>query len=165
MTKKLKEDILSILRINARTSVDDISKMLTISCNEVEKLISELEADGVILHYTAIINDKKIEGLSKKVRALIELGIRPEKRAGFDGIAKRIAQFPQVTGHYLISGNYDFLIIVEGDSLEDISRFVSEKLASIDNIRSIATHFIMKKYKENSTVMEDSIIERLAIMP
>jgi len=160
---KLKEEIIALLKSNARLSFEDIAKMLNIAVDEVEKIVHSLEQDKVILQYTIILNEKNLEHISKKIRALIEIGIRPESRSGFDHIAKRIAKFPQVINHYLISGNYDFLIIVEGETLEDISRFVSEKLASIENIRSIATHFIMKKYKENGIVMEEDPVERLAV--
>jgi len=162
--KKIKEEILAILKTNARAPILDIAKMVNLPRKEVEKLITSMEKEGIIVQYSTIINEKKIDTTSY-VRALIELGVRPESRTGFDAIAKRIAKFPQVVEHFLISGNYDFLIIVQGESLEDISRFVSEKLASIENIRSIATHFIMKKYKENSVVIESDEIERLMVSP
>lgn len=160
---KLKEEILALLKSNSRLSFEDIAKMVNVSIAEVEKIVRSLEQEKVILQYTTILNEKNFEHITPKIRALIELGIKPESRAGFDNIAKRIAKFPQVINHYLISGNYDFLIIVEGNTLEDISLFVSEKLASIENIRSIATHFIMKKYKENGIVMEEDPVERLAV--
>jgi len=78
----------------------------------------------------------------------------------------RIAKFPNVVDHYLLSGGYDFLVIVEGETLDEIAQFVSGKLASLDNVRSTVTHFIMKKYKEKGALMGgDESDERLAITP
>ena len=163
--KKLEKEILAILKSNARAAIEDIAKMVNSTVTEVSQILERLEKTGAIVQYTAVINEKHLSYLGNKVRALIELRIRPEKKTGFDRIAKRIAGFPQVVDHYLISGNYDFLIIVEGETLEEISRFVSEKLASIENVNGTATHFIMKKYKERGVVIEDLPQDRLLVSP
>ncbi len=166
MTTTVDQDILQLLTKNARLSSEDIAKMLRLSVTVVEDTIHRLENEDVIVRYTTIINEQKVPQMKKKVRALIEVGVRPERDRGFDDIARRIAQYPNVVDHYLISGSYDFLLIVEGDSLEEISSFVSDKLASTDNVRSTATHFIMKKYKEKRIIIgEQEVSERLAIMP
>jgi len=160
------QEILKILSKNARLPVADMAQMLGVSVTVVEETMAALEAAEVIVRYTTVVNEQKMPQMKRKIRALIEVGIRPERDRGFDDIARRIAQYPNVVAHYLISGAYDFLLIVEGDSLEEISSFVSDKLASTDNVRSTSTHFIMKKYKEKGILIgEQEAPERLAIMP
>jgi DNA-binding Lrp family transcriptional regulator len=161
----ISKSVLRLLREDARRSDQELADMLGVSAESVNKAIAALKKDGVILKYTTVINDQKVEGDST-IRALIEVSIRPEKKTGFDAIAQRICQHPNVVDHFLISGNYDFLIIVEGKSLQEISSFVSDKLASIENVRSTGTHFILKKYKEHGVMMtSDEGPKRLAVSP
>ncbi|MFC1617586.1 Lrp/AsnC family transcriptional regulator [Candidatus Margulisiibacteriota bacterium] len=163
MTNK-ENEVLALLKNNARYTITEIAQMANITESQVKTIVKKLEDDRIIVKYTTIVNEKKLTKDDQKVRALIELAIRPQMRTGFDKIAARIAKFKQVVGHYLISGSYDFLIIVEGKNLEEISSFVSEKLASINHVEKTATHFIMKKYKENGVVIDDqAVIKRLAI--
>ncbi len=165
MTKH-EQEVLSLLKNNARISVEDIADSIGVTTATAKKLVKKLENDHTIIRYTTVINEDKMNAECGKVKALIEVRVRPEKSRGFTGIAKRIARHPNVIDHYLISGQYDFLLIVEGKNLEEISRFVSEKLASIENVQSTATHFIMKTYKEKSVLIDaDDELERLAIQP
>lgn len=163
---KLKLELLSLLKSDARMSSAQIAQLVGVKEAEVETLIEELKSDGVIVQFATVINDEKLKKAHDTVRALIELEIRPEKKSGFDNVAKRISQFPNVVDHYLISGRYDFLIIVEGDSLKEVASFISDKLASIENVRSTTTHFILKKYKEHGAIFDAAErIQRLAVSP
>jgi DNA-binding Lrp family transcriptional regulator len=158
-------EILELLKQNARMSAKDISKCLGVSEKEVDKTINKLEKSGIIAQYTTVINENKLEE-ALLIRALIQVSIRPEKNKGFDAIAGRICKYENVVDHYLMSGQYDLLIVVEGKTLQEISAFVSEKLASLDNVRSTATHFILKKYKEKGCIIESKSSEsRLRYSP
>lgn len=166
MTSSLDHRILDILSNHARLSVESIATQLNESPDVVQHAIQRLESNGTILQYATIIDESKLSKRKSPVRALIEVQVRPEKRTGFDSIAMRIAKFPNVVDHYLLSGGYDFLIIVEGETLDEIAQFVSGKLASLDNVRSTVTHFIMKKYKEKGALIGGTESgERLAITP
>src|SRR5574344_2817561 len=146
------EEILDLLRQNARLSVDDIAAMTNKTPDEVREIISKLEEDGIILKYAAIVNPEK-DGESKdKVHAEIEIQVTPERDKGFDAIADRIYRFPQVKSLYLMSGGYDLKVIIEGDTLKEVAFFVSSKLSTLDGVRSTKTHFILKTYKENDIV-------------
>jgi DNA-binding Lrp family transcriptional regulator len=164
--KKVEKEIISLLKQNARVSVDDIAKFVGIEKSEAEAVIGSLEKQGVIVNYTVVINEKKMEKIDIKARALVEVCINPEKNKGFNEIAKKICRFKEVIDHYLIAGRYDFLLIVEGDTIEEISAFVYDKLATLENVRSTGTHFFMKKYKEKGIMLEEeNISERLVISP
>ena len=141
-----------LLRQNARLSVKDIANMTKKSEAEVAAIIKSLEDDGVILKYAAIVNPEKSGEAKGKVQAEIQLQVTPERGLGFDALADRIYRFPQVKSLYLMSGGYDFKVIVEGDSLQDVAFFVSSKLATLNGVRSTKTSFILKKYKENDIV-------------
>ena len=163
MTKEEKE-VLVLLREDARLSVPEMAVQLQLSEKEVAKAISNLEKERVILGYHVVVDDEKSKDVRRTVRALIEVCVRPEKKTGFDAIAKRICRYSNVVDHYLISGQYDFLVVVEGTSLQEISGFVSDKLASIDAVKSTVTHFIMRKYKENGVLHhDDSEYDRLKV--
>ncbi len=164
--KKIEKDILNILKTNARIPAADIAEMLSISEKEATQTIEKLEKEGVLIQYTTVVNEEKFNGKDGTVRALIEIRVRPEKRSGFDTIAKRIAKHKNVIDLYLISGQYDFMVVMEGKSLQEVSGFVSDILATMGSIVSTATHFIMRKYKEKGVLLEkESVRERLAVSP
>lgn len=154
------EEILELLRQNARLSVKDIAAMTKKSEDEVAAIIKKLEDDGVILKYAAIVNPEKSGESRDKVRAEIQLQVTPEREHGFDALADRIYRFPQVKSLFLMSGGYDFKVIIEGDSLQDVAFFVSSKLATLDGVRSTKTCFILKTYKENDIVYVESERDR-----
>lgn len=158
------ETLLKLLRDNPRLSASELSKLLNISEDEVNKRIKQLQDSGIILGYRTVLNEEKL-GL-ELVRALIEVKITPERGGGFDRLAERIAKYNEVRSCYLMSGAYDLMVIVEGDSLKDVARFVSEKLATIPGVISTSTHFMLKPYKEQGIlVKQEENNERLPITP
>ena len=141
----LEKDVLNILTEDARIPTDKIAAMLSVDEAQVKACITDLEKRGVLVKYTAIVNAEKAEdGL---VEALIEVKVTPKKKEGFDGIAKQIASFPEVKAVYLMSGAYDLAVFIEDKTLQQVSRFVSERISTFDGVLSTATHFILKKYK------------------
>lgn len=162
---KIMDKVLEILKEDSRVAAKDIATMINKSEDEVKEIIKDLEDKNIIIKYTTIVNEEKTK--EEKVQAFIEAKVSPERDMGFDAIAERIYNFPQVKSLYLISGGFDFLITVEGNSLKDVAMFVSEKLSTLEYINSIATHFLLKKYKENDVVMvgEKSKDQRLQVMP
>lgn len=158
----MQENILNLLRENARISFEEIALRLNTSAAEVKKIVAELEKKNVICGYTAILND----AASTKVNALIEVKITPQRDGGFDTVAKRIAKFDEVKELYLVSGAYDLLLEVEGESLQQVAMFVSGKLSTIDGVLSCATSFQLKKYKQSGKLIEsEESYERLKVCP
>jgi len=146
------EEILNLLRADARISAEDIAVMTKKTPEQVRTIIQKFEKDGVILKYSAIVNPEKISGEGASVRAEIEIQVAPEREHGFDALAERIYRFPQVRALYLMSGGYDLKVVIEGESLQDVAFFVARKLSTIEGVRSTKTHFILKTYKENDVV-------------
>ena len=146
------EEILDLLRQNARLSVEDIASMTKKTTDEVKQIIKKLEDDGVILKYAAIVNPEKDKVAKDKVVAEIQIQVQPQREHGFDAIADRIYRFPQVKSLYLMSGGYDLKVLIEGDNLKDVALFVSEKLSTLEGVRSTKTNFVLKTYKENDIV-------------
>ncbi len=146
------EEILNLLRDNARISVEDISAMTKKTVQEVNAIIQHLENEGIIMKYATIVNPEKDNARKAAVRAEIEIQVTPEREHGFDAIADRIYRFPQVKSLYLMSGGYDLKVVIEGDTLQDVALFVARKLSTIEGVRSTKTHFFLKTYKENDIV-------------
>jgi DNA-binding Lrp family transcriptional regulator len=158
------EDLISLLRNNARTPVAELARELGVSEELVSSTISRLEHEGVILGYGTIVDLQKIRGSS--VTAFVEVRITPERGGGFDRLAERIARFDEVKSCYLMSGAYDLLVVVEGNTLQDVSTFISQKLSTIKGVLSTATHFRLKAYKENGmALIRQSSPQRLAVSP
>ncbi len=156
--------LLELLSHHARTSLEDLARELNSTPAAVEQRIQELEADGSIRGYQAILDPQKTQ--SDLVTSIIEVKIAPERGGGFDRLAQRIAKFDQVESCYLMSGGYDLLVIVEGASLQEISQFIAEKLSTIKGILSTATHFRLKSYKEKGTLLiQDPRANRLPVAP
>ena len=148
----LERDILNILTEDARISHKKIAAMLSVTEKEVSAAVTALEKSGILVKYTAIVNSEKADDVL--VEALIEVKVTPKKKEGFDGIAKQIASFPEVKAVYLMSGAYDLAVFIEDKTLQQVSRFVSERISTFDGVLSTATHFILKKYKIEGTLTE-----------
>jgi len=148
------DEILEILENDSRLSPEDIGKMVGKSASTVKAAIKKYEKDGIIIKYKTVINKELLQEETGGVRALIEVNVSPQKNVGFDAIAERIYQFPEVTSCYLLSGSYDLLLIVEGKSIHTVSNFVAEKLSPMENVRGTVTHFLLKKYKEDGQILK-----------
>ena len=147
------EKIVEILHKNCKLSIEQLAAMLNMNITEVAESIDELEKNGTILGHGAVVNWEKVSGRNK-VTAYIELKVAPQRHNGFNRIAERIYQYPEVTSLNLMSGSYDFGVTVEGDNIKDISLFVSEHLAPMESVLSTATHFVLKRYKEDGVVLD-----------
>ncbi|MCR5189171.1 MAG: Lrp/AsnC family transcriptional regulator [Treponema sp.] len=154
------EEILDLLRQNARLSAEDIAAMTKKSVAEVQAIIKKLEDDGVILKYIAVVDPEKDAVARDKVVAEIQIQVQPQREHGFDAIADRIYRFPQVKSLYLMSGGYDLKVLIEGDNLKDVALFVSEKLSTLEGVRSTKTNFVLKTYKENDIVYVEDEYDR-----
>jgi DNA-binding Lrp family transcriptional regulator len=146
-------EILELLQDDARLTPEEIAAMLKRPAAEIKKKIKRMEDDGVIIKYAAMINHEKVPSKKETVQAVIEISVHPEREKGFDALAERIYKFPQVKSMYLMSGGYDLQVVVEGKTLKEVAFFVSEKLAPLDGVKGTRTHFVLKKYKENGTIL------------
>jgi DNA-binding Lrp family transcriptional regulator len=158
------DPLIALLRQNARTPLADLARELNLSESVVADRIARLEADGVLLGYQAVVDSQKVSG--SIVTAVVEVKITPERGGGFDRLADRISRFSEVQSCYLMSGGYDLLVILEGNSLQDIATFIAEKLSTIKGVISTATRFRLKTYKENGVSLSREVkAERLAVTP
>ena len=157
-------ELLNLLRKNGNETPENISKMLSISIQDVKKQIKELEQKGIIKAYQAIINDEMLN--ESLVTTVIEVKVIPENEGGFDKIAQRISKFSEVESLFLMSGTFDLLVFIKGKTMHEAAKFVSEKLATMAGVTSTATHFMMKTYKLNGIEMySEDKDERLKISP
>ena len=148
------EEILNILdKEKGNVSRAKIAQMLGMEEKEVADKIEKMEKENVIVGYKTIVNWDKTD--KDVVVALIDLRITPQRGEGFDKVAERIYKYPQVKSLYLMSGAYDLSVTIEGKSMKEVALFVAKKLAPMDSIISTATHFVLKKYKEEGIVFED----------
>ena len=147
----MNKEILNILEKNARIDINDLAVMVNLSVDEIKKEIEEMENKKVICGYHALVNYDNTD--DEIVSALIEVKVTPQRGLGFDKIAERIYNFPEVSSVYLMSGAFDFTVILEAKTMKEISKFVFEKLATLDYVQSTATHFILRKYKDYKTVL------------
>lgn len=147
----MNEELLRLIEKNSRIDIKELSVLLGKSEMDVLNEMQKLENDGVICGYHTLINWDKTS--IDKVTGLIEVKVTPQRGQGFDTIAERIYNYPEVKSVYLISGGYDLLITLEEKSLREIANFVYDKLATLDSIQSTATHFILKKYKDHGCVL------------
>ncbi|MBQ7829206.1 MAG: Lrp/AsnC family transcriptional regulator [Clostridia bacterium] len=145
--------VLKILADNARCSIEDIATMTGLSLKEVTDEIGELEAAGLIRGYKAVIDWEKLDNAS--VSALIELKVIPQDRFGFENIAETIMKYKEVETVYLMSGSYDLCVIVKGKTFQEVARFVAKELATMREVTSTATHFVLRRYKELDVELVD----------
>ena len=146
------EQVLELLQDNAKLTNSQLAVMLGETEEGVAKAIAQYERDGVIRGYQALVNWERTE--TQKASALIELRITPKKDTGFDEIAGRIMNFPEVESVYLMSGGYDLAVTVTGRTMQDVAMFVQKRLATIDGVLSTATHFMLTKYKDGGVIFQ-----------
>lgn len=148
----MREELLSLIEKNSKIGINELAVLLGANEVDVANELSSLESDGIICGYHTLINWDKTS--IEKVTALIEVKVTPQRGQGFDRIAERIYNYPEVKSVYLISGGYDLLVTLEEKTLKEIANFVSDKLSTLDSVLSTATHFILKKYKDHGTVFD-----------
>ena len=160
----MREKILTCIEKNSRIDLAELAVILGEDEVAIANEMAQMEAEHVICGYHTLINWEKTS--EEKVSALIEVSVTPQRGQGFDKIAERIYNYPEVHALYLISGSYDLLVSIEGKTLRQVASFVSDKLSTLDTVLSTKTNFILKKYKDHGTVMaEKSKDERIMMTP
>ena len=147
----MREEILRVIEKNSRIETKELAVRLGLTEAEVVEEMQAMENEGIICGYHTMINWENTT--DEKVTALIEVKVTPQRGEGFDHMAERIYNYPEVQSVYLISGGFDILITIEGKTLREVSQFVSDKLSTFESIVSTATHFRLKKYKDHGTIM------------
>ena len=145
-------EILKLLENDARLTPAQIAIMLDMPVEAVNAQIAELEANGTVVGYKTIIDWEKT-GI-ESVSAMIEVKLRPQKDKGFDRVAEKLYNYPEVQSVYLMSGAYDLSVMIEGKTMKEVASFVSQKLSTIDSVISTATHFVLHKYKDKGMVYD-----------
>ena len=148
----MREQILALLERNSRMTPEEIAVLLGSSKELIAEEIRKMEEQNIICGYNTLINWEQAD--TDKVTGLIEVRVSPQRGKGFDHIAERIYNYPEVKSVYLISGGYDLLVILEGKSLREIASFVHSKLSTMESVLSTATHFILKKYKDDGIIFD-----------
>lgn len=160
----MREKILTFIEKNSRIDLKELAIVLGVDEAAVMNELEKMEAEHIICGYHTIIDWDKV-GI-EKVTAMIEVRVTPQRGMGFDKVAERIYNYPEVNSVYLISGGFDFMVTLEGKTLREVSQFVSEKLSALDSVLSTKTNFILKKYKDHGTVIaEPTKDERIQMIP
>ncbi|HIT59649.1 MAG TPA: Lrp/AsnC family transcriptional regulator [Candidatus Fimousia stercorigallinarum] len=160
----LRNEILKLMDKNGRIDFQDMADMLDTDLETIKKTVAEMEEEHIICGYTTLINWDKVD-VDERVTAMIEVRLTPQRSYGFDKIAERIYNYPEVKTVYLMSGTYDLMVILEGKTLKEISYFTSNRLAVIDAVIGTTTHFVLKKYKEHGKVLTEPADRRMVVTP
>lgn len=159
-----KRELLELLLENARYSTADLARMTDLDEDEVAATIASLEDEGVIKGYQAVVDWNKVE--QERVRASVELNVTLDRETSYNDIAERLAKFPEVTTLRLVSGDYDFEMEVEGESMQQVSKFISDKVAPVPEITQTVTHYVMDTYKDRGIQLSDGDDDdRLSVSP
>ena len=151
----MKTQILKLLENDAKLTPAQIAVMLEIPLDEVESHINELENNGTILGYKAVVDWEKTD--KESVSAMIDVKLTPQRGRGYDRVAEKIYNYPEVKSVYLMSGAYDLSVLIEGKTMKEVAFFVSQKLAPIDEVISTATHFVLHKYKDTGVIYDPTL--------
>jgi len=161
---ELKKRILELIEYDARLSDKSLATMLEVDEAVVKDAIARMEHDKIILGYNTVINWEKMG--CDGVTAMIDVKVTPEREVGFNAIAERIYRFPEVRCVYLMSGTYDLSVVVTGNSMKDVARFVSHKLSCLEHVQGTVTHFVLKRYKQDNFIFDEPEEDkRLVVSP
>jgi DNA-binding Lrp family transcriptional regulator len=157
-------EVLALLNENARYTIEDIARQTEAEPEEIRSIIGQLEAEGVVQGYRAIVDRRELD--EEPVRAAVELNVTLDRETSYDDIADRLARFPMVESLRLVSGDFDFSMTVEGDSMREVSTFISDKVAPVPEITQTVTHYVMNTYKEQGVRFGDGHDDdRLSVSP
>ena len=158
------KDILAILEQNARATPEEISEMTGRAPEEVKTAIAEAERSRAIVKYKTLVNWDRLG--EQEVLALVELRVTPQRDVGFDGVAGRIARFPEVRSLHLMSGDYDLSVLLAGRTMQEVASFVAMKLAALEEVHGTTTHFLLKRFKEDGVILDgEEGVKRLPLSP
>ena len=144
------ENLLKIIEKDATLTPKEIATMLSKEEGDIKAMIAELEKSGVILGRRTVIDWDKTD--REYVNALIEVKVMPQRDDGFDKIAEKIQNYPEIKGLYLMSGGFDFTVLIEGKTMKEVAYFVARQLAPIEYVTATSTHFVLKTYKDKGVV-------------
>ena len=147
------DKLLKLLSDNSSYSTQELALLMGESEDNVKEQIKKYEEQGIIKGYRAAINWEAVK--DSGVTAYIELKVTPTKDRGFDEIAERIMAFDEVDSLYLMAGTYDLAVIVKGETIQDVSSFVTRKLSAMNGVLATATHFILKRYKDEGLILSE----------
>jgi DNA-binding Lrp family transcriptional regulator len=156
------KELLELVEKNPCLPAEQLAVILDKPVEEIRTALQKLADDRIIVQFQTLINWEKA-GIDI-VTAMIEVRISPQREVGFDAMAERIYRFPEVKSLYLMSGQYDLLVMVEGATLKEVSRFVATKLATIEGVLSTTTHFMLKRYKDAGVIYEDKEEDRRLVV-
>lgn len=156
-------DLLKLLENDARLSPESLALMLDKEVGDIKTMIEDYENAGVILGYQTIIDWDKTD-VEETVSAIIEIKITPQREHGYDRVAQKIYNYPEVESVYLMSGGYDLSVSIKGKTMREVALFVAERLAPIDGVLSTATHFVLRKYKDNGVVYGAAPVDERGMM-
>ena len=148
----MRNQILKLLENDAKLTEKQLAVMLDTDEATVKAHIDALEKSGTILGYKTIVDWEKTE--KESVSAMIEVKLTPQKDKGFDRVAEKLYNYPEVQAVYLMSGSYDLSVLIEGKTMKEVASFVSQKLSTIDSVISTATHFVLHKYKDKGMIYD-----------
>ena len=151
----MKTEILKLLENDAKLTPEQISVMLDITLDEVKACIKEFENNSTILGYKAVVDWEKTE--RESVTAMIDVKLTPQRGKGYDRVAEKIYNYPEVKSVFLMSGAYDLSVLIEGKTMKEVAFFVSQKLAPIDEVISTATHFVLHRYKDTGVLYDSTL--------
>lgn len=147
------DKLLQLLSENSSLTTSELSMILGEPEDYIAAQIKEYEKSGIIRGYRAVVNWDAVP--ESGVVALIELKVAPQLQKGFDEFAESLLGYDEVESVYLMAGGYDLLLTVKGRTIQDVSSFVAKQLAAMHGILSTATHFMLKRYKENGVSLVD----------
>lgn len=164
MEMEKRREILQLLQDDARLTAEQLAAMVGEDAEAVAQAVHEMEQEGILLRYTAVVDWDKID--TDTVTAFIDVKTTPRRDVGFDQLARHIARFPEVRACYLMSGSDDLSVVVQAGSLREVANFVSQRLSTLEGVASTTTHFILKRYKHDGVLFEGpDNDERLAVTP
>ena len=143
-------EMLRFLEKDGRLTPEELAVMCGREVDDIKSAVNTFERDGVILGYQAIIDWDKTD--KEYVNALIELKITPRRDKGFEAVAEKISNYPEVQSLYLMSGGFDLMLVIEGKTMKEVAYFVAEKLATLEDVIATSTHFVLRKYKDKGIV-------------
>ena len=137
--------ILRLLQADAKITVREIAAKVHLSTTPVHERIKRMEDTGVILRYATLVDHSKVK---KGLMAICYVSLKEHNKRSGAKFIRTIQELPEVVECYIISGEFDFLLKVTVDNMDDYYDFHVNKLGQVENIGHVQSTFVMGVIKQ-----------------
>jgi Lrp/AsnC family leucine-responsive transcriptional regulator len=145
----LRRRILATLQREGRLTNQELADRVGLSPSPCWRRVRELEEEGVIRRYAAILDPEKA-GISECVFTLINLEMHNQD--SLTAFEQAVKDRPEIVECYAITGDADFLLKVHVPNIRAYDRLLNEVIFRIPGVKHVKSSFTLREIKYDTAL-------------